>query len=370
MGNVSENLTSLLNIKSDIKLAIEEKGQDLTGVSFDGYASKIRNISTGGNLIVTNDISFGSSNFSRIPNGWDFSEKTEYRNAFYNCQNLKKVDGEIPFENMTEGAYAFADCYGLESIGENITIGDSEGCYDFYDMFRGCYHLKYPENLTLNFPHITNFGDVCYPVGEDAETSMYISVNYPKATEIFELPIKYNFGYLFDGENYGGFENLYLEINAPNNISGGFSLPSMNVYDHNKSMELHLNVGNRSHFNVSLDDDITVEINGIGIGDDSDELLENADWGFGHCDVNLSRNDFKNFTGSISFGFGGFVTNLPNYRANLNFTSGISDSKARELFNTLGTAFDGSTIRISSIEYLSDDVIAIATSKGFIVERY
>lgn len=370
MGNISENLTSLLNIKSDIKLAIEEKGQDLTGVSFDGYAGKIRDISTGGNLIVTNDINFGCSQFKRIPNGWDFSNKTEYRETFFNCQNLKKVDGEIPFEIMTGGAYAFADCYGLESIGENITIGDSEECYDFYDMFRGCIHLKYPETLTLNFSHITTFGDVCYPVGENTETSMDIVMKYPKATEIYEIPIYYDFNYLFDGENYGGFEHLFLSIDAPNNISGGFSLPTMNVYDHNKSMFLELNVGNRSHFNVSIDDVITVEISGIGINDDSDELLENADWGFGHSDVNLSRNDFKNFTGSISFGLGGGVTNLPNYRANLIFTGGISDSKARELFNTLGTAFDGSTIRISGIGGISDDVIAIATSKGFIVENW
>lgn len=370
MGNVSENLTSLLNIKSDIKLAIEEKGQDLTGVSFDGYAGKIRDISTGGNLIVTNDINFGCSTFSRIPNGWDFSEKTDYRNVFYNCQNLKKVDGEIPFENMIEGAYAFQDCYSLESIGENITIGNSEECYDFHNMFMGCIHLKYPGDLTLNFNHITDFGDVCYPVGENAETEMEIIMNYPKATEIYEIPIKYNFNYLFDSEHYGGFEKLYLKINAPNNISGGFSLPTMNVYDHNKDMHLILNVGNRSHFNVSIDDVITVEIFGIGTNDDSDELLENADWGFWFCDVDLRRNDFKNFTGSITFGNVSWSPTLPNYRANLNYSySNITDdNKYRTLFNSLGNAFDGSTIRIKPNFNLSDDVIAIATSKGFIVE--
>lgn len=369
MGNISENLTSLLNIKSDIKLAIEEKGQDLTGVSFDGYAGKIRDISTGGNLIVTNDINFGNSTFSRIPSGWDFSRKTECRNVFYSCQNLKKVDGEIPFENMTEGAYAFGDCYSLESIGEDITIGNSEECYDFYYMFRGCIHLKYPENLTLNFGHITNFGDVLYPVGENAETTMNITMNYPKATEIFEIPIKYNFDYLLDSENYGGFESLYLEINTPNNISGGFSLPDMNVYDHNKSMGIQLNVGNRSHFNVSIDDIIDIEISGIGVDDDSDEVLGNAEWFFDYSNVLLMGNDFKNFTGSISFGYNANFSNLPNYRANLTFNR-ISDSKARELFNSLGTAFEGSTIRIPVGNEISNDVIAIATSKGFIVENW
>lgn len=371
MGNISENLTSLLNIKSDIKLAIEEKGQDLTGVSFDGYAGKIRDISTGGNLIVTNDINFGCSTFSRIPSGWDFSEKTNYRNVFYSCQNLKKVDGEIPFENMTDGAYAFQDCYSLESIGEDITIGNSEECYDFYDMFKGCIHLKYPENLTLNFGHITNFGDVLYPVGENSETTMNITMNYPKATEIFEIPIKYNFDYLLDSEHYGGFEELYLFINAPNNISGGFSLPSMNVYDHNKYMHLVLEVGNRSHFNVFIDDYIFIEISGIGINDDSDELLENVDWNFWRTNfVDLHNNDFKNFTGTISFAYDTWAQTIPNYRANLNYyySNITDDNKYRTLFNSLGNAFDGSTIRIRPNFNLSDDVIAIATSKGFIVE--
>ncbi len=38
---ISDKLQELLDIKQDIKVAIENKGVDLTGVDFGGYAEKI-----------------------------------------------------------------------------------------------------------------------------------------------------------------------------------------------------------------------------------------------------------------------------------------------------------------------------------------
>jgi|LSQX01.3.fsa_nt_gb hypothetical protein len=38
---ISDKLQELLDIKQDIKEAIENKGADLTGVAFSGYAEKI-----------------------------------------------------------------------------------------------------------------------------------------------------------------------------------------------------------------------------------------------------------------------------------------------------------------------------------------
>ena len=222
MGNISENLTSLLNIKSDIKLAIEEKGQDLTGVSFDGYACKIRDISTGGNLIVTNDINFGSSKFSRIPNGWDFSEKTEYRSCFQDCGNLKSVaDGQIPWENIKSSPYMFSNCGNLESITDSnsITIGN-DNSVDFYEMFGRCNRLKYPSSVILKCVHITSFGNVLYPVGENKETDMDVEFYYPNATEMFDLPLRW---YSNDAPD-SGFDSLFLSISTPNNIGGGFGV--------------------------------------------------------------------------------------------------------------------------------------------------
>ena len=42
-----EKLNYLISIKSDIKAAIENKGIDMTGVSFLGYAGKIGEIVSG-----------------------------------------------------------------------------------------------------------------------------------------------------------------------------------------------------------------------------------------------------------------------------------------------------------------------------------
>ena len=50
MSQLIDNLNLIVSIKSDIKSAIENKGVDMTGVSFPGYASKIGEISGGGGV--------------------------------------------------------------------------------------------------------------------------------------------------------------------------------------------------------------------------------------------------------------------------------------------------------------------------------
>ena len=60
MATISENLQTLNEIKSAIKIAIEEKGQDLTNVPFTQYAEKITAIEGGGG-----GIEMTSGNFTR-----------------------------------------------------------------------------------------------------------------------------------------------------------------------------------------------------------------------------------------------------------------------------------------------------------------
>ena len=50
MSQLIDNLNLIVSIKSDIKSAIENKGVDMTGVSFGGYADKIGEISGGGGV--------------------------------------------------------------------------------------------------------------------------------------------------------------------------------------------------------------------------------------------------------------------------------------------------------------------------------
>ena len=46
MSQLIDNLNTIESVKTDIKAAIENKGVDMTGVSFPGYASKIGEITT------------------------------------------------------------------------------------------------------------------------------------------------------------------------------------------------------------------------------------------------------------------------------------------------------------------------------------
>ena len=50
MSQLIDNLNTIVSIKSDIKSAIENKGVDMTGVSFGSYADKIGEISGGGGV--------------------------------------------------------------------------------------------------------------------------------------------------------------------------------------------------------------------------------------------------------------------------------------------------------------------------------
>jgi len=41
MSRLTDNLTALIGVKNNIKTALENKGADMTGVKFGGYAEKI-----------------------------------------------------------------------------------------------------------------------------------------------------------------------------------------------------------------------------------------------------------------------------------------------------------------------------------------
>ena len=60
MANISENLLALNEAKQAIKTAIENKGQDLTGVSLAGYVEKIAAIA-GGKKFTTGTVTFAKA---------------------------------------------------------------------------------------------------------------------------------------------------------------------------------------------------------------------------------------------------------------------------------------------------------------------
>ena len=143
-----EKLNNLISIKQDIKTAIENKGVDMTGVSFPGYASKIGDIASGVGY-TDRDIIEARYQY-KIANSASFvySSAFEYKdvqtvdlpnclyvgsNGFYYCTNLTTVN--IP---VCTSLYnnAFRNC-------TNLTTVNLPSCTDLHsNAFRSCYNLN------------------------------------------------------------------------------------------------------------------------------------------------------------------------------------------------------------------------------------
>ena len=135
-----EKLNYLISIKSDIKTAIENKGVDMTGVSFLGYAGKIGEIVSG--IGYTDRDVIEARYIYDISNSASFvySSAFEYKsvqtvdlpnciyvgnNAFFYCTNLTTVN--LPACTALHN-YAFKSCNNLSYISIPNVTGLSEYC--------------------------------------------------------------------------------------------------------------------------------------------------------------------------------------------------------------------------------------------------
>lgn len=156
MATIEENLQTLQDAKVAIKIAIEEKGQDLTDVPFTGYAAKITEIETGGGgenklpqILDGSVVEITAEDFAGITairnsafSGCNKLESVELPNtitsignsAFNNCDILPSI--EIPASVSTIGSYAFQYCKSFTSIEIPDTVKSL-----------GAYMLAYCDNL-------------------------------------------------------------------------------------------------------------------------------------------------------------------------------------------------------------------------------
>ena len=163
MSQLIDNLNLIVSIKSNIKSAIENKGVDMTGVSFGSYADKIGEISGGGQFIteplnITSNGIYtpgqGVDGFSTVTvdvpqsvTGFTEKELTEGicitnlnnsasfvgNNAFGFNSCLTTVD--LPMCE-TVGEQAFGDCYSLQTV--SLPVCSIVNNY----AFGGCYSLQ------------------------------------------------------------------------------------------------------------------------------------------------------------------------------------------------------------------------------------
>ena len=136
-----EKLNYLISIKQDIKTAIENKGVDMTGVSFLGYAGKIGEIVSGVGY-TDRDVIEGRYQYN-ISNSASFV----YSSAF-EYKSVQTVD--LP-NCLYVGNNAFFYCTSLTTV-------NLPSCTALYDYaFRSCNNLSY-----ISLPNVTRVSGYCF----------------------------------------------------------------------------------------------------------------------------------------------------------------------------------------------------------------
>ena len=110
MSQLIDNLNTIESIKTDIKTAIENKGVDMTGVSFPGYASKIGEISGGGTVgWDQKSITEGTIEIINLDNSASFVVSS----AFDRNKTIQTVN--LPYATIVRN-YAFRSCTSLTQV--------------------------------------------------------------------------------------------------------------------------------------------------------------------------------------------------------------------------------------------------------------
>ena len=253
MATIAENLQKIVDIKQDIKTAIENKGVDMTNTPFSEYSTKIDEITTGGGSgkidVAATGIKFGHSTFAEIPDLYNFESATDMSYMFYNCKNITTIS-PIDTSNATNMERMFAYCSQLTTIPTLDTSNVSnmshmfDGCTDklqsipsldtsnvttMNGMFSSCRKLQSIPNLnTSNVDNMSEMFGYCY------ELTTIPMLNCSNVTNM-----SYFFGYLnINTLTYlGGFKDLKISVTSdflnlcPNLTVESLMNVIINIYD-------------------------------------------------------------------------------------------------------------------------------------------
>ena len=136
-----EKLNNLISIKQDIKTAIENKGVDMTGVSFLGYAGKIGEIVSG--------VGYTDRDVIEARYIYDISNSASfvYSSAF-EYKAVQTVD--LP-NCLYVGNKAFFYCTSLTTVN----LPSCSALYDY--AFKSCNNLSY-----ISLPNVTMVSGYCF----------------------------------------------------------------------------------------------------------------------------------------------------------------------------------------------------------------
>lgn len=136
-----EKLNYLISIKSDIKTAIENKGVDMTGVSFPGYASKIGEIASG----------VGYTDRDVIEARYQYNIANSASFVYSSAFEYKLVETVDLPNCLYVGSNAFYYCASLTTV--NLPV-----CTSLYNYaFRYCGNLSY-----VSLPNVVRMSGYCF----------------------------------------------------------------------------------------------------------------------------------------------------------------------------------------------------------------
>ena len=164
MSQLTDNLNLIVSIKSDIKSAIENKGVDMTGVSFPDYASKIGEISGGGGSAVIEGLTITSNGTYTAGEGVDGYSPVEVNvpspqfvtetlsvsvnNIYYpgeGVNGFSQVVVDVPISGWDQKSVT-------EGTIEIINL-DNSASFVASSAFNGNQNIK-----TVNLPYATSVG--------------------------------------------------------------------------------------------------------------------------------------------------------------------------------------------------------------------
>ena len=120
-----EKLNYLISIKSDIKSAIENKGVDMTGISFLGYASKIGEIASG--------VGYTDRDIIEVRYQYNIANSASF--VYSSCFEYKLVETVDLPNCLYVGSNGFYYCASLTTV--NLPV-----CTSLYNnAFRNCARL-------------------------------------------------------------------------------------------------------------------------------------------------------------------------------------------------------------------------------------
>jgi len=229
MATVAENLQTIIDIKSDIKTAIENKGITVGDASFGEYAGKIDSISQSvSSWTLPTGVRFQGTTVTEMPKIY-YDNLYSGAQLFLNCAKLITFNGIEGSDNCVRIDGMFSNCSSLENVALFNTSNVSNGI----SVFANCSSLQ---TIPLfNFNNLLVASGMFYECSSlQTIPSLFFGkcVDMSRAfyycNKLTTLPLLdfgdvysvYNtFEFCFSLENVGGFKDLGKGIINPVNDS-------------------------------------------------------------------------------------------------------------------------------------------------------